>query len=296
MDVELHVVLATDRRFVVPCAVTGRSIIENCRAPDQLQLHIIASGVDESLRGQLLRSWEPQVSAAQVNFHDFPLDRVAHLLRSKNVSHMSYARLLLDEFLPPRTERAVYVDTDVIFGRDVRELGGLDLNGAVIGAVPNADADDAARQFARLGVIGRDYFNAGIFVVDLPLWRNLQVGRRALNVAAEMGELLHMHDQDALNVVLAEFWTPVPETWNSQARRVQSPDGRVLHYTMVPKPWDADYDGPHGHLYYDVLSRTQFASTAATHFRWLRRVAARLKRMIPYGPTVVRHLRALLRA
>ena len=209
----VDVVLAADRKFLWGCAVAGRSLLDHASDPTAVRLTVVHGGLRPDEVAALRASWRGE-GVPEARFILFPQERVAHLLRSKSVSYLSYARLLISDFLPADARRAVYIDTDVVFGCDVLELADLPLNSAHAGAVPNGDEDDTRIQFLRLGITADRYYNAGILLLDIEVWRSLGHTNRSLEIAASYGSRLHLHDQDALNVLLAG---PRPK-WSDASR------------------------------------------------------------------------------
>jgi lipopolysaccharide biosynthesis glycosyltransferase len=281
--------MATDRRFEWGCAVAGRSLLDAASDPGAIHLHVLHPDLSAAEEQRLAESWGGTRSAGSVTFHKFALDRVRHLVRSKHVSHMAYARLFLTDFVPSGARRAVYIDTDLLFNRDVLALAAWPLDGAIIGAVPNGSAADSAGHFARLGVAGSVYFNSGVLVCDVAAWGRERVAERALNFAASFEGELALWDQDLLNAVLIGQWQELPGDWNCWARRAERANDIVLHFTMSPKPWDADYSGQYRDEFFAVLDRTAYAGCRPPYWLGLAPRLLRLRRRVPYLPTALRY-------
>lgn len=290
----VEVVFATDRRLVMAAAAAGRSVLDAAARPDRIRLHMLGGGLSDADRAALRSSWQAAPAPYAIEFHDFNVGSVGDLLRSKTVSHMCYARLFLADFLPATSRRAIYLDVDTVADRDVGELDALPLEGAILAAVPNGTLDDQQKQLQRLGVSARGYFNGGVMVLDLEAWRAQEVGRRAIAFARAFTGVLSLWDQDALNAVVPDQWRPLGDEWNSWAAHTDVPDGRLLHYAMTPKPWDADYRGRHRDVFFRALDRTAFAGWRPPHLFGLGPLATALRRRIPYPPTVLRMLREAL--
>lgn len=288
---ELHLVFAADERCVEGCAVAVRSAVESSTA-DRVHLHLVTSGLDEAQRDLLTRTADEAPRDTTVDFTEFDAAPVRHLLRSKLITHTAYARLFLAELLPG-VERCIYLDCDLVVRRDLAELWATPLQGLTLGAVDNAAWQDPREHQARLGLARPRYFNSGVLLLDLARWRQREVGARALEVAGRLGDRLVLHDQDALNCALQEDWLSLPGHWN---RWVIEPELRadaevVFHYMGWPKPWHADYDRPHGALFFETLDRTPLRGWRPWNPLGLGRQAARLRRRFPFIPTVIRMVR-----
>jgi lipopolysaccharide biosynthesis glycosyltransferase len=109
------------------------------------------------------------------------------------------------------------------------------------------------------------YFNCGLLRVDLRLWRELDVGRQALDYCARFKDCVHWADQDGLNLALAGRIGELDPRWNVQIGAVRTFDDwpassfkeamrfertrlfsspGVLHFTGVRKPWNAGLTNP----------------------------------------------------
>jgi lipopolysaccharide biosynthesis glycosyltransferase len=160
------------------------------------------------------------------------------------------------------------------------------------GAILNSSsAEEGARQFHRLGIEGNRYFNSGVLVCDLTAWRTRRVGERALAFARSAGNRLVLWDQDALNATLVGDWLELPEKWNRWASSVGPLEDCIIHFTMSPKPWHADYRGRGGDLFWSLVDETAFRGTRPWNPFGLGSTIRRLRARVPYAPTVGRVLR-----
>ena len=301
----VNVVVALDRNVRWGCAVTLRSAIENSRAGTVFRVFVLFEGLTAADRRELESSWGVPGHEVSVSFIGIEASSWKTLVRSKHLSRMSFARLMIDELLPADVERCVYLDSDLLFELDITGLFGMDLEGKVIGAVPDGDETWDRVQLSRLGVDGGRYFNAGVFVADLKKWRDQKIGRRALEYCLNreprlvgwMKSEAFFHDQDGMNRILAadgaHFLPKCWNTWASNIVRYDSP--AVIHLIMGPKPWQSDYAGTFGERFFDYLDRTAFTGQRPQTLLGLAKGIARIRRRIPYLPTVLRLFRASVR-
>lgn len=293
----VHILLCTDRKGVPGAAVTGRSIVENATRGTHFVFHLFHGGLDEETVGRLERSWQVAGKPMSLVPVEFPVSRVRDLVRSRDIPYIAYARLFLGELLSPDVSRCVYCDIDILFERDVTELHATELEGAVLGAVPNASPEVDEADLRRLGVPGTRYFNTGMLLVDVDEWRVRDVARRALDFARGAGEGLRMHDQDALNAVLYDSWKQLPEHWNRwRSDTVNWDEPYVVHMAMSPKPWQVGYAGPHAPRFFEYLDRTEFGGVRPRELGGLAGLARRAWRVIPYWPSVLRRIGRVLRS
>jgi len=228
---------------------------------------------DES-KTRLLASW----SSRQIEVSWIQPD--AQLLRgltvSRHVSLATYYRVLMPRLLPAEVTRAIYLDADLLVRADLGRLWNEDQAGAACLAVPDTaapyiDAREALPSYARcrrylaasepvpnfreLGLAPTaKYFNAGVLVADLALWRARDLTDQLLRCLHEQRQHVQWWDQYALNVVLADQWRELDPRWNQGAHAYTFPTWRespfdqatfqqlradpwIVHFTSREKPW-----------------------------------------------------------
>jgi lipopolysaccharide biosynthesis glycosyltransferase len=207
---------------------------------------------------------------------------------------------MLPDLVP--ADRVVYIDSDTIVRRSLASLYNMDLAGRPVGAMQDYtlfhhmrdhgmpifykgegyDVSKYAREVLSLDLDATSYFNSGVLVMDLALWRAQKIAQSCLDFCRATG-VLHMADQDALNHVLRGNFTRLDARWNSFAymyneyhragddglpeifggygSRLRKPEGEwaeilaawafdpwIVHFAFMSKPWvpghrRTDYDG-----------------------------------------------------
>jgi len=232
------------------CGVRLLVIYENLTASSRglLQRHGDQLGIDVGLR----RAWP--AAAGPV---------------SGWVSRAVYLRLAIGETLG-HTGTVLYLDADTLIRGDLRPLLGTPLGGAPLGAVrdpqnPAIGAGIALPAWASLGLPrGRDYFNSGVMLLDLPECDRQDLFGAARRFLAEHPDKVMLWDQDALNVAAADRWLRLDRKWNTfglSALAAQpgyrhddaepysplamlladEPHAAILHFAGPAKPWHDDY-------------------------------------------------------
>lgn len=293
----IRVLLAVDPKQVIGCAVSMRSILENVRDGASVHFDVMTNAVSledrEAMRVTVLGGRRK----GTITLHEVDLSRFAHLMASKLVSHTTYARLLIDNVLPPDAGRCIYLDCDMVVERDIAEAWEYPLDGRTVAAVANGSAADMRDNLERLGLREARYFNAGFVVIDVGRWRELRVSERAIAHAERQGDRLVLHDQDALNCALQRDWVELPREWNAAVPVSEWLTGEsqaVFHYWGAPKPWHADYEGRFRELFQRHLDLTAFKGCRPWNPLGLGALIARSRRRIPYYPSVIREIKRLL--
>ena len=141
-------------------------------------------------------------------------------------SPANYVRFFIHELFPALS-RIVYVDVDVVFQADVRELWDLAAEGGkVLAAVGRPmkyrsvfDTKVRFKYRRRYGKdlrLASDTFNAGIFVLDLDLYRAGSFLGEALWWIEEntRSKLWRFGSQPPMLVIFHEQWHNIPKRWN----------------------------------------------------------------------------------
>jgi lipopolysaccharide biosynthesis glycosyltransferase len=273
------IVSAANEAYAMPLATALRSITEANRASWPLEFWVLHDGIDEALQKKVLSSL-PEKSALIVWVPvEMKLFAGFSAGTTNYISKITYARLLIPEIFPPTVAKVLYLDADLLLFEDLGSLWQTDLGGAVVGAVADfslhtrflAQGFDPQVGRAHHGGLPpvRDYFNAGVLLIDLERWREREISKRAFAYLKEHPRSPHM-DQDALNFAADTQWLALDPRWNLQNHyaKVRKDDQRgILHFVTGAKPWLASSRSANAALYDSFRSRTNFARTPTDKLR-----------------------------
>ncbi|MFJ9085799.1 glycosyltransferase family 8 protein [Streptomyces sp. NPDC102384] len=276
---DMQVVCAADERYVIPLAASMRSVMDNLKVIERVQLVVLSCGISANSRRLLEGSWDS--SRHDIEFIEVGEDAYKHLpVRSGVSSYLTtttYARLSLPETLPQDWKRVIYLDVDTITLRSLDALWDIDLHGAPIAAVqdvytPYISSPDGVQNWRALNLDPQaQYFNAGVMVVDLEIWRREQVAERALKHIETHSDQIVLFDQEGLNAVLGGRFRQLDPVWNMMnywhkegsgtARHSEIVDNvRIRHFNGRRKPWEkAGADVPDRDAFFRYLDRTRWA-------------------------------------
>lgn len=249
-----------------------------------ISVHVINEGLSPTAHDVLSRL--TLIHGAKLHLHVVDAGQQSAMARvpiMKRLSKSVYYRFLVPYMLQSSVERVLFLDADTIVTGSLNELFEFDLEGACIGAVNDPLSSLLARERNLKGA----YFNAGVMVIDLQSWRDLDVSHRALQLLDSDREKrrLNLYDQDALNIVLEGRWAALPGNFNHlvaaqfigtfQQRHTRKPDRTgIVHFSGTCKPWDADYPLRAGHLYHDALAAAGWPSTNSRDASIANRIAS----------------------
>lgn len=318
----VNIAVYIDAQYVRHMGVMLRSAAKQLAAGWCLRVYVMhdeAEPLDDALLVREIGHL-PNVSAVRVPFDARP--HAQHFISRQNIPPATYIRLFAGELLPPEVNRVLLLDCDVVVAGDLSHLWQRDLDGNIALAVPDANLTVVGLadcgMFRTLGVgPQRPYFNAGVLLVDLDLWRAEAVGSRAFDLCRRHQGAFGWADQCLLNAALAGRWQVIGPEWNLQTGhftasfrkaflfdRQQLAKAKALpmivHFTEPLKPWHAGCPHPLGHLYFEHTTELPpkdagrpagvLASAAATNFKakhLFRRIKALRRLALPTGGEIL---------
>lgn len=263
-------VFAADGGYELPLAVAMSSLVETTPGANIIVL-------DGGLLADAKRSMEAHVRGrAGLTWIEVNNELLAgtQLSGPARLPVTTNYRLLLPELTPEFT-RAVYLDADTVIVSSMAGLLDFDLGEDWLAAVPDAGAPLAAGpsgpDWRELGIpADATYFNAGVVVMPLLTWRDLQLGAKTLAVLREQKP--RWGDQDALNVVCQGHIRQLPRRYNVQLNdatgrslnwalwpeetTVALAEPALVHYNGHIKPWHGNCPHPLQGLWWEALERT----------------------------------------
>ena len=276
----IALVCAADDGFAMPLAVALRSALDSLAEPHRLAAFVLDGGIREGNRARLERSLaSPRLELRFVAPDPQVLARIQHRGR---VSHATYFRILAADLLPPDLARAIYLDADVLVEADLARLWSEPQRGLPVLAVRDAGAPTVSsprgllnhRELGLAPELG--YFNAGVMLLDLALWRAEGLASRLLGYLESHPDAIRWWDQDALNAVLAGRWGELDPRWNQtpqcwepaqgeadpltpERRALAIRDPWIVHYSTWSKPWHWSCAHPARGKFFEVLDCTDWA-------------------------------------
>jgi lipopolysaccharide biosynthesis glycosyltransferase len=270
----IPLVFASDESYAMPLATALRSIVEAKRTVDPLEVYILYSTFQDRTRTRVMNSLPP--GSISIHWVAVDLTRFEACWTTPYLSAMTYARLMIPEMLPQCISKVLYLDADILVFDDLIALQEIDLNDAAVGAVlDRLDSRIKAGETLWTNDLPcvRNYFNAGVLLIDLERWREDRVSERAFDYLIQHPRS-PLSDQDALNVVCNGAWRQLEPRWNFlndyETQMLGTAVGKgpaIVHFAGRLKPWQAGVLDPNARLYDLIRSRTRFARTTRDKVR-----------------------------
>ncbi|MDO5308851.1 MAG: glycosyltransferase family 8 protein [Planctomycetia bacterium] len=226
----IQILLIADHNYAPFLATTIRSILDNAAADDRLFFHIVDAGL---LPDDLQKLQEMQ-NDEKFQFKRYNPDLNAYLrYMRRDISSFPAVvnyRLFAEKYLPQDLKKVLYLDVDIIVLKSLKPLWETELKDAFLAA--RDDPYIRKSHIERLGCApNHRYFNSGVLLMNLQLWREKDVLSELLDLSIELHDRVEFPDQDLLNAYAARHgYLLLQPRWNSHPRDYSPQETVVLHY------------------------------------------------------------------
>lgn len=245
----IGVVASSDENYAAPLAVMFFSLLRNCAEPERVRLFCLDGGISDATKNVMQKEIRG-AGGEGIDFIQFDASRYAELPTVKHVTASAYYRISIPDLFDDTVGRVLYLDCDMVVKGDIAELWALDIDGYHLGAVENL----SGHTHRKLGIPQHEYFNSGMLLINLDLWRRDRIPDEVFRFKVENPERMALNDQCALNGVLHEKWKRLPLKWNHQKglyhrkKKLSALDPAdvgeallnpgIIHYVTDDKPWN----------------------------------------------------------
>jgi lipopolysaccharide biosynthesis glycosyltransferase len=165
-------------------------------------------------------------------------------LDNNHISAATYYRLFIDNYISNNTKTIFYIDADIIFLKNSISLfkkcsEKLNNSNFVIAArTEKYFSDDQNEVFSRLN-INQKYFNAGVLIINLKLWREQNIQEKLIQEMKKIENLIIHWDQDVMNSFFNGDYQELNNNLNFDSSDFNELNNNVklLHYIGSNKPW-----------------------------------------------------------
>lgn len=256
----IHIVLASDNNYVQHLGVALISILENKASDKDIFFHVLENGLSEINKEKIISISHKY--RCELKFYNISENRTKDFPELGHLSRATYLRLFISDILPIEIEKVIYLDCDLVVLKDLGALYEMGLKGNALAAVKDVKAAEIIRIFFYPNL--QSYFNAGVILIDVKMWRYLNIVKRAESFIGEYRDKLITADQDVLNCLFKNIWLELPSIFNMDMKHkgvnsLPSSDTVVLHYSDRIKPWSYLYCGRNKKYYFQYLAKSPWA-------------------------------------
>ena len=194
----IDIVFATDNNFCPHVAVAITSLLHNNKN-ESITIHLFTIDVSNDNLSKLKSMAEP-FENAQISTYQVTKDLFAKFPNPGIYSLACYLRILTPELLP-KSDKALYLDCDLIVNGSIKELWDTDIDGYSCAAGHDAIYSyEATKSYLGYDYHKEGYANSGVLLMNLDYWRKHGTQKKLV-------DFLNTHhvkfpDQDAINIIL----------------------------------------------------------------------------------------------
>lgn len=261
----VNIIVTSDDDYIQHLGVMLTSLLENTKYQKFIDIYFLDHGIEKVNKDALLSIVEDKY---QLNLYFIELNKeiFKDFYISQHINQVTYYRIIAPNILPSHLKKVIYLDSDMVFVDDIKDLNDISLETYTIGAVIDPQGYE---RFEELNIKSKKYFNAGMLVIDLEQWKRRKYTEKLIEYINSNMELLKYWDQDALNAVLQNDWVQIHPKWNiltsyyemnlvgSEYDEAFKNPG-IIHYTTFKKPWKILCDHPLKDLYNKYLRKTEW--------------------------------------
>lgn len=273
----IPVVFAGDDAYVPYILVAIQSIMDNLDNKYYLDTIILS---DKISRRSTLRINDYVKGFKNLSIRVKEINDYNDMTISLHMNKMTMYRFLIPDIMK-EYGKIIYLDGDLVLNDDLSKMYNIDLQGKGLGAVPclafkamyakNIGADrhvykGKIRDYMAkyIGINDKNcqkYFNAGVLIMDLNVFRNMKFKKNTDKYIESRNGRIWFNDQDILNYFFQEKYIELDRKWNTMTinfnhvkeylpvanmeeyiKAFKNPS--IVHYAGGIKPWldcDAEY-------------------------------------------------------
>lgn len=285
MEKFINIVFASDNNYAQHTAVAMASVLLNTKSPDKIKFFLIDDNIQQDNREKILSTVKNLNGS--IEFVKIKNTNLENCYVSGELSRASYFRLDIANILDVHVKKIIYLDCDLLVYDDIEKIWNIDMRNRPIAATCDYGIMASKRiRMQKNKYIGlpfdADYFNAGVLMMDLDMWREYDYAKDIIKLATE--NKYPNHDQDALNKFFMHNWQEIPLRWDvippvfnlflkiiiNKKLRNKAIEAKlnpaIFHYAGGYKPWE--YKVYHGFndKYYEYLQHTDFKDAVMPQF------------------------------
>lgn len=283
----MDIAYASDDNFAVHMAASICSVMQHNREED-ITFHILSDGISEEKLGKITDMIEKGGQKACL----YPLGdfegKLRALVPGMNTGDFhvtTLARLFLGSILPASVKTVLYLDCDTVVLHSLEVPFLTRMDPMVAAMAPEPTIYPAVKEL--IGLSDADiYYNAGVMLLNLSLWRRENLEAECLHYYQKMNGKLPFNDQDILNHVLRDRVYTLGQRFNffsnyyyfsyaalcrlspsyrtvgtERLYRISKHHPVVVHFAGAERPWNEGSLNYYRRAYEKYLAETPFYDT-----------------------------------
>ncbi|ALB01873.1 glycosyl transferase [Francisella persica ATCC VR-331] len=203
---KIPIVFTFDKRIILGAAVAIKSLIDNAKQTTFYDIYVYHPDIAyKTIKyfEEMLSNTNHSISFYHIHKYRF---KDAPINKGGSWTEIVYYRLLIPELLP-QYDKAIYIDVDVLFKKDLSEVFNIDISGYECAAVPvelNSNKMICHKYFPENK--NKYIYISSFLVMNLKLMREEKTVQKFLEVISSFNKRLKFFDLDTLNIACDRFY------------------------------------------------------------------------------------------
>lgn len=198
----MNIAFSSDDHYAPYLSVSILSILKN-NSESEICFYILDVGIKENNKKiieDIVYQYNKKVKFIPINkdeLSDFPIT-------INYISPATYARLNIVEYIP-NIDKLLYIDVDTLTNGSLKELWDTDISQYALAACKDFFIEVSQPEYkAKIGLENHCYFNAGVLLINMNRWRELNVLKTSLKWLDKHNNVIEYQDQDILNGIFKD--------------------------------------------------------------------------------------------
>ena len=239
---QIPICFATDDNYVPFLTVALASLLDNASKENFYKIYVLTSKLSQENMDSILKQKTENSSIEFIQLSK-ELDKVENLFHLRDYySKETYYRIFIANLFP-QYEKVLYLDCDITVLADISELYNTQIHGYYVAAAQE-EVMQTFEVFGNYvekadGINRKDYFNAGILLINCKRWRNKLIAERFVDLLNRYTFRV-VQDEDYLNVLCKDNVKRLPLGWNKTSYKNENFDDKnlkIIHWKINWRPW-----------------------------------------------------------
>ena len=239
----LNFLYAFDENYNTQGCVSLFSLLENLDQPANFYIILDSSNKDLAFP-DLIKNHK---NLNQLTIKEINTKEKFYNVESSHVSKATFYRLYISSLFKNDEIKLIYLDADIVCASNpVSEINSIikemDVENKVVAFADEFYRTQNDEPFIRLGMKGHKYFNAGVMIVNLKKWKDLNYSEKSQQLIDVLKNKAKFWDQDVLNSLIDGDYLTIDNNLNYRTAdlgvKSNLGDIKFVHYSGKSKPWD----------------------------------------------------------
>ena len=239
---EIPICFATDDNYVPFLAVAITSLLDNASKDNFYRIFVLTTHLKDENIDSILKHKTENSSIEFISLAK-ELDKVQDMFHLRDYySKETYYRIFIPNLFP-QYNKVLYLDCDITVLADVSQLYNTQIHGYYVAAA----TEEVMQTFEVFGnyveqadgINRKDYFNAGILLINCRRWRNNLIAERFVDLLNRY-KFRVVQDEDYLNVLCKGNVKRISLGWNKTSYKnddFDDKDLKIIHWKINWRPW-----------------------------------------------------------